>query len=464
MLPFLIPKIGGPWAAFDQTKNVKEHSSRTTNLTRSDFTRLLNGNVRLITLSFTVLERYVPSRTMSSPFLMSQVLGFDKYKLRRVLQEQPFTVFREEYEWFTNHLTDPETGRRVVPVRTRQDLQHALTQTDALATILSIEGAHNLGFEYADDKFPTEHRKANFNPIKPAERLSETLVDERLTWLHERGFFIITLNHFVYNQLASMPMAAEFTGIKRILHNPFESMKLMGKTRGLTFLGYYFVRKAYEMGFIIDVKHCDAVARKQIYTIAVGFNRPVVGTHVAVSGRPTNVQDHQLLKLQDRPKDRREALKFNPWDINLHDDDILALHRSGGLIGLILDSRVLGSVDENKRVLQLQAPEQLLFNQIEHVYRTLVQAGISPTEALDSLCIGGDLDGLIEPIRPVPTAEYYLADPEQPRATGLDQLLTRYFAQNLSLYEPTGLTPEQATWKILRDNQLRFFMTYLPEH
>ncbi|MCS6904561.1 MAG: membrane dipeptidase [Bacteroidia bacterium] len=458
--PFLVKELHSPWHANNHVP-LSQRLRRSMRVTQSDFSTLLEGGVRVIWHSLHTLERYTLSKLITSPRIMSQFLKMDIERLRQIVSCRPIRILQEELSYLKENLKCPDGEAEAVIVKNYDELIQTLASPNKLAIILTIEGAHNLGFEYVDNTFPHAGQKVNITNtiLEGAEELSEALIQERVRFMKQNHIFMLTLNHFVFNQLASMPKAIELTGIsKRILHNPIRSLDSLGKYRGLTFLGYSMVERCMENNIIIDLKHCDAVTRHQIYAIAARYQKPVVGSHIACSGRKTNFRAHTLLKkTEDTFEDRQKSEIFNPWDLNFHDDDIVAIHKLGGLLGLILDRRVLSSVKAFELAKRTGNWLQLLFNQIEHIYKVLLAAGIPPAQAFDSICIGSDYDGFIEPLPNVThSAEFRYKEERDGKTLRLDNGLVDYFTRNYAIYQDSGLNPETIKNKILRDNAMEF--------
>jgi microsomal dipeptidase-like Zn-dependent dipeptidase len=454
--PFLIPEIGTPWRDHDNA-TAKQRVSRTTERTQSDFSKLFRANVRLVCLNLHLPERYLLSKLLASPRLYQAMFKMDVEILRKLQASQPFAMLEEEIAFMRSHLKDPDSGREGVVARNWKHAQELLQDPDKLCILLCIEGAHCLGFEYDSDDFPTNKRFYRYQ-IAPAEVVDERLVEERVQWMVHQGVFMLTLCHIAANHMGSQAMAAELRGLMRVLPNPIQSLQPWGEYRGLSYVGQLLVRKCFERGILIDIKHCDSATRRQIYQIAKEYAIPVMGSHVAFSGRKTNLEGLRMRRLFDTAEDRDKAARFNPWDINLHDDDILAIHRSGGLIGLIMDERVLASVKAVKEARKTGKWMQLLYNQIEHAYKVIVEAGEDPRHALDHLCIGSDFDGLIDPIDSVPTVLEFRHDAETnpTDAPRLDTGLLDILSHHRRMFKPTGLEPEEIVAKILRNNVTAF--------
>lgn len=461
--PSTLREISSPWTDYDEEETPERRYHRRARISRSDFSKAFQGGVRLLGTYLIVPERYIYSKMLTSPSVLARYFNMDVEAIREILCTRPFKLLKKEFKSLKESLEDPNSERSAVIIRNKKELETTLADPNKLALVLGVEGAHNLDLEYEGPDFPVEGKLYNFkNKVETAEPKSFELVEKRVRWLKKNHVKLFTLNHFVFNHLASMPKAAELTGWKKIGHNPFKSLWQLGNYRGLTHLGQYFVEECMKAGIVLDLKHCDAISRAQIYRLAQRYDMPVIGSHVAVSGRATNVNGNSLLQMEDFPADRKKASKFNPWDINFHDDDIVAVHRSGGLLGLILDERVLASVESQKKLTKLEKPGDstaLLFAQIEHIYKTLRKAGVPGPACFDSICIGSDYDGFIEPLPNVPTLADLRHRPEEhgENRSQLDVTLLELLQKHAHTFRASKLQPAEIVNKIFRENQMRLY-------
>ncbi|MDW8333317.1 MAG: hypothetical protein RMM53_03785, partial [Bacteroidia bacterium] len=175
MKSFYVKQIRHPWEAHDSTRNAKERSGRTMRLAQSDFRRLHNAGVRLVSHAFVVPERYTLNKILTAPGVLGRYLRMTVPLLRRVLACRPFKIFQEELQFFYDHLEDRNSDRRATVVGNFDELRAALADPNVIAVLPAVEGAHNLGFEYSDGKFP-ESKDRFGRPIEPAEPINETLV------------------------------------------------------------------------------------------------------------------------------------------------------------------------------------------------------------------------------------------------------------------------------------------------
>ena len=121
---------------------------------------------------------------------------------------------------------------------------------------------------------------------------------------------------------------------------------------------------------------------------------------------------------------------FYPWGINFCDEEIRLIYESDGIIGLNLDSRILGFTMSNythlykkylrnkfidiygKENFNLPDGTVIHFDEyyqseplIRNILRVIEVCGRNDSTAWDHLAIGSDYDGFIQPIKPSPTAE-----------------------------------------------------------
>lgn len=443
--PYMLSAVDSPWEDYDQT-TPEERVRRTPRITQSDFTKLLRSGTRVITLALHPIERYLIAALTTRPVMYALVFRMRLERVRQVLQRNPFTILQQEYNLLMAYARQPDGPGEIIIVRRPEDIDAALASPHKIAVILALEGAHALGFEYRGYKFPSI-RGFVYEGFVPLER---SVIRERLDWAAEKGVQMITLLHMAYNHLGTPAKAVEQRGALRLLPNPIRSLRQIGQYRGLTALGAHFVEEAYRRHILIDVKHCDHTTRQQIYEIAREYQMPIVASHVAASGHALRKRRAQT----DHPKHRLRSDSFNPWDINLHDEDLIAIAQSHGLIGIIMDERILAG---EKLLAATRSgavhPLEPLFQQIRYIYTTLVGAGIPPKQAFGTLCIGSDFDGFIDPIDAVPTVLEY--------PTVLLPELVGFFEREYETFADTGRSPAELAHDFCFLNGVSFWKRFL---
>ncbi|MDP9362491.1 MAG: dipeptidase [Acidobacteriota bacterium] len=137
---------------------------------------------------------------------------------------------------------------------------------------------------------------------------------------------------------------------------------------GLTPLGEAIVEECFRRGVIVDITHAREDAQDRIFEIAAGYpRRPVISSHNSV----------------------RHVCNTG---LNLSDDAIHRIQRTGGVIGVIFYVQWLR---------HLEGPDDrddftLITDVIDHIRDV--------TGSDDHVSIGSDLDGFIEPIRSCATS------------------------------------------------------------
>jgi len=177
---------------------------------------------------------------------------------------------------------------------------------------------------------------------------------------------------------------------------------------------------------IPDLKHMSTQTRKRYYEILDNHNTssaaddkiPVIMSHAAVNGHSKmgDYLEPKDLRKIDSHKAWEERETFNPSGLNLFNDEILRIHITKGLIGIIMDQRVLaggqklkalkGKIDNDddmevyfKGKNRKRKWATLVLDQIEYIIRRVKDSGRSDwREAWNIICIGSDFDGQIDPI------------------------------------------------------------------
>ncbi len=227
-------------------------------------------------------------------------------------------------------------------------------------------------------------------------------------WEHP-PFFITVAHHFWNHICGHAPSLTP--GVSQFIDQS------EGLGSGITELGRAVLREMISgrTGPMIlpDLKHMSPLARKELYALRrngeLGNTRfPLLFSHAACNGLQS--YDNPL------PGDFPTTATLNAASINLYDDEIVEIARSGGLIGLQLDERRIVSPETRSRIKHsllrhkiMHYRSELLWNQVQHIAEVLDRAGLF---AWDCMAIGSDYDGIIDSLNGFWTAEElpYLAD------------------------------------------------------
>ena len=447
-----------------------QHRWKFTTFSQADLTTLARGNVRLIWASLYPLERgfvdfpRFPGRRWTLDRLARMMMGLSRKRLRffRSPGYHAFEHLVGEYEYLASEekveLEIEVEGRReswsFEIAGNSEDIQRILGTDRKIAVVLSIEGAHSLGSGNPDSPSSTEEFLANIDTL-------------RSTWRHP--LFLVTFCHHFDNGLC---------GHARSIYAPFHRMldQSLRLDEGFTETGRAVLNRLLGLDgsrppgatrTLIDLKHMSLAGRWEVYQRVEAHNRehpedpiPLIVSHFAASGRPEPIPE-----LIETSTDTDELYAttdglFNPWTLNFSDEEIVRIHESGGLLGLILDQRVLASGQELLRVRAIRESARkrpdpefeqnwagLVLNQVRHVVSLCLQSS-RPETAWDSLAIGTDFDGKINATDAFPTSA------ELPR---LELQLTRLLEEAPDRDELLmGLDPDVAIRKIFFDNTRDF--------
>jgi microsomal dipeptidase-like Zn-dependent dipeptidase len=220
---------------------------------------------------------------------------------------------------------------RFVVVTSNAELDAAVA-ADRVAILHTVEGGHVLG--------------AGLDADDVHGRLVR--VDE----LAERGVASMTLAHLFPNELAGHADGIPASPFRRLL--PDARVDL---SRGLSDVGRAVVERMVARRMVVDVAHCTAVARAEVYDL-VGGRAPVIATHVGL----------------------RELNPSAPYDLD--ESDVRAIAASSGVVGVIFMPYWLDA----------RHPK----NGLDAIWRTMERVR-EWTGSWDHLAIGTDFDGFTDP-------------------------------------------------------------------
>lgn len=431
---------------------------------QSSLSQLVKGQVKLA-----VVPLYALENAFAKANLIQLTAGLSDHAKKRFLQK----IEREEFGYY--ELMQADLIHLINSADVSADksfkLLNAGSQVDLssmqLQVMLAVEGGHNFydnGQHYTNTQRVIDRLLSFKTPSSP-----------RLIY--------ITLTHLTHSAFCTHAF-----GMKMLKSNDFNP-----QGRGLSALGKRFIREALSTAngrrILIDIKHMSVVSRQQFYSlVATEFpDAPIMASHMGITGCSWHNKPVKKFSF-----DRREGCYevsyyrqpgvldtyFNPWTINLFDEDIVAIVRSRGLIGLSLDQRILGcgnpakelvSPDEFRendfkpvaspvyhqlRMEDYDEPDEVkawhlrhLCNQIMHIVK--VGYPIVGDRVWDCISIGSDFDGLIDPINYTTNAADY-----RYLFGGMVEWLP-----HVALYTGIPIPPEEVqpkVRKIIGDNAAKF--------
>ena len=158
--------------------------------------------------------------------------------------------------------------------------------------------------------------------------------------------------------------------------------------------------------------------------------------------------------------------EFYPEEINLSENDIIEIARSGGLIGIELDQRIIGYNQQNKgkrferwfkNAFNRDTKQNLLWaepvwNNLIHIAETCHKNGLDPWK---HICLGSDYDGIINPLN-----EYRTVSELDELYAALAEMLHDYWdLGNTIIPKNTGGDPNDIIYQFAYKNLIEFIKT-----
>lgn len=412
---------------------------------QSNFAQLISSGCNIVCIAL-----FAPERGMTTDkFLNSQAKGtlskyLDPAELDRINlpTTRPYQLVLEDLE---KVLLNPGrfgiTDKKVVLLK--KGVAYNPADASSVYVVFTIEGMHSLANTFDKSAITADSVIANLDDLTK-----------------HRGYPIISVN---LTHLEQYPFCNHAFGILFVNSEDFKP-----KEKEISEEGIKIVRECYKRGIMIDMKHMSLGARRVLIEDLrergdiKDIRQPLVCTHAGFTGLSYNdIPDYVEYKdgkkkgysylLWGKPKlygNKTAMTAFNPSSINLYDEDIIAILRSGGMIGLSLDKRILGFSEANNRpdALNDLAFEEEYFSNLEkrffitkrrlgkkldekyciitqevlqgglvnpeaatyhlchfmshvlHLIRVANNNGYDATKALTQVCIGSDFDGMINPV------------------------------------------------------------------
>ncbi len=466
--------------------------------TQSNFDNLHAGNVRVIIASITPLERaFLVVNQKTNSFLNDTIKDLvaekttpweETVKSKVVnaltgfyvddidfIKKSTLHYFREgflpEYNYFTSFhdKESPAGGYKIKFVKNYQEIIDEQTANNkTICIILSIEGAHALAREVPKlGKLIREQGVSHKND--PAD--FTLLIDyvNNIEKLKQQEFvpLFVTLLHHFWNGLGGharslMKLIGTFVSQDEGLN---EGLKEIGKE-----VINYLLRTDNGPRILIDIKHMSPQCRKDFYAFietkywTKNDVFPIICSHTGVVSKKRTLDG--LMQQDDNAELYDNSNYLHENSINLCEEDVLAIAKTEGLIGIQLDEKriagnkvieiIKGDETLGEAELRMQFVKVLCANLFE-VVKT-----VNSAKGWHLLSIGSDYDGLINHL------DFYPSTAEMPnlRKDMLDflenptEISQPGFNYSISLAEINrlmfGLTAEAIIDRIFAGNVMNF--------
>ena len=251
-----------------------------------------------------------------------------------------------------------------------------------IAMVLTIEGMHALGTDTDLDKL-------------------EDRIKDLKSW--SKPVFFITFAHHFNNFLGGH--AHSLPNALRILSDQTDGMDGDMLPEGEKALKQLLslddqLNRDNSLGhrILIDLKHTSAKSRKWYYeqiiepALSKGDMIPVILSHVGFSGWQT-LDETIAYASQENDLELKDG--FYPWNINACGEDVVFAAKTGGLVGLSFDQRILG--DRKDKVNSID----LIWRNLMAMVNVIIESGALSEQEKEScwnyFTLGTDFEGYIDP-------------------------------------------------------------------
>ncbi len=301
--------------------------------TQGNLAQLAGTDTNLVCVALHMPEKAI----ISDDLIQSSTSGpmqayLQKEKLDAIINGNPYKILvSEDMQTLTNVLQFGITDKKVVIVNKRSDYNE--NDSNTIHVVFSVEGCHTLS--NALEQFNANDVIANLEDLRKKIKV----LSINLTHMEQSDF----CNHSF--------------GMQFLANEKFKPTGNMIAMSGIQILKYCYTNK-----IMIDLKHMSLAARQHLFQLTTApdiapIAQPIVCTHAGFTGISTReIPDYVFQRKQFIKKGytvlwHGKPIKyggfsprpsFNPSSINLFDEDIMQILRSGGMIGLSLDKRILG--------------------------------------------------------------------------------------------------------------------------
>ena len=291
--------------------------------------------IALYGLELAFARNFIFNKVLANPKL--HITDLDQMILDGIVFDK--TTYYQSFKRDVQHLMEAEHFKHFEIVNSYNDIKQGKVNV-----ILSVEGAHS---------FQSVSRNAS------EKKIHDSIIKNFIRFKNQKDIrlFHLTLAH-LSRQLASVHCFG--VKMKKIV-DIFPEIEFAPDPakKGLSDLGKDIIAAAYDSTHsplvLIDIKHMSLLSRLQFYELraAQGWEHiPIVASHMGVTGTSYK-KDYEIQKIRKDDKTgcskifwcARPGLahtKFNPWTIGLYDEDIIAVLKSNGIIGVSFDQRIIG--------------------------------------------------------------------------------------------------------------------------
>ncbi len=366
-----------------------------------------------------------------------------------------FELFKEEINYYQSNQKELYDTYKIKFLNRKNKEKYNLDEPGTTFLAFSAEGGHNFSEAKIRDNSHSTHPSENYLQIQN----DKNSVD----------LFSINLVHL--SEIPEQILAGFAQGLNSTAQIAFRSFDFIPKSGfGISELGKSFIKTVLTNVYpsLIDLKHMSIYTRYQYYQYREDLiskfpdvtSLPMLSSHTGFTFqslesfvnekkyKPTmryeNGQTFTEIQAENVKIGKTDFLLnnqlfWNPWSINLYDEEIVKIMESGGMMGISMDQRILGSTQgalDGLRGKYFKDPEAIPIlewrkwfkegkldiekieeaeeiktdREVRHIYLLCchiihaVRLGykylnwVGEKSPWDHICVGSDYDGLINPI------------------------------------------------------------------
>lgn len=383
-----------------------------TKFSQANLSAALYGNVWVMVVSLGSIEKWFFNNRLGTDIIADIMgnfaAGVGKKRIDAIQQIGDYFIDLErEYDYISQRADKPVTvdGKKYTYrwVRNFSELKQVVATNEEtieamnndpdgnhppiiMALIPSIEGLHVLNCGLTTAGCDPDKVKENVRALKN----------------HPNRPWFVTFSHHFYNELC---------GHAKSLRGPIAKKcdQSFGLGTSFTDLGKevldILLNNDNGNRILIDMKHLSPPGRKDLIEMyeTKYLDAPLIISHGACSGLPD--MNSKFSRYPELGK------HMNNGEINFTDDELLAVARSNGIIGLQLDERRIASEEKLKETKNslfrnkiMHYRSELLWLQVQYIAELLDDNGLF---AWGNIAMGSDYDGIVDPLNSFWTFEEY---------------------------------------------------------
>ncbi len=389
--------------SFSTTRFVKKNSAEIAKYSQSNLYKLAEGNVRVFFNSLYPIEkgfiniRNLPkmlTRKVVQQELIALITGMHPKRIAYLQKSNDyFKDLHEEYEFLkANQGASPDGKYYHEIANDYNHLKEILKKKNSLASIITIEGAHVL--------FDKKMLSGKMNKPELKKSLHAN-IDVLKAWEHPP--FIINLAHHFWNQLGGHAKTFFKIEIAEGLLNQKKGLNV-----GLEGLGIKALKELLSnrngKRIHIDTKHMSLKSRKEYYNWIRSYNYLNKSNNIPIVCSHTGVNAYKTMSGSLRSPDNFSKIKegyFFRWSLNISDEEILIIHKSNGMLGIMVDKTKLGGGKFFASLSKLKSDQAIKDAYLKIIWDNIFQVVdvVGDKSGWDIITIGSDYDGAISHIK-----------------------------------------------------------------